>query len=182
MLDNSQPLAYSSRTAPHCAVGIDVLIGAAKVACDCIATFLSSVLASLWQVGRGSRKARWCSTSTSTPFRPAALIDVGLSGFNLKLEQHIMTTLHRAPTRTTTATPFFSINSAGDKLFSINPNIDLLDALEQASVFLEAALHDAINASALADHQLHSVSFLIELTKSIVDSAAQTLINERSAA
>jgi DNA repair protein RadC len=83
MFDNTISRAYYPVTAPHWAVGLGILIGAAKVACVCIAAFLSSLFASLWQAGRGSRKARWCSTSIPTPFRPATPFGIELVGFNL---------------------------------------------------------------------------------------------------
>lgn len=72
---------YSAFAAPHWAVGLRGLFGAMRVAN--FATFFTSVLCLLWQVGRGSRKARWCSTSPRTPLWLATQLRGWLVSFNL---------------------------------------------------------------------------------------------------
>lgn len=182
MFDNHKTLAYSACTAPHCAVRFGSLWETAYSRCvKAIGFFIALRCPVMGGLG-GEPKGSLVFPQSSNPLSSAHPFGSVVVGLNQLTGNDNMTTPKHAPTRTTTATAFFNINAAGEKLFSINANIDLLDALEQASVFLSVALDDAINASVTADNKLHSVSFLIELSKSIVDSAAQTLINERSAA
>lgn len=91
---------YSAATAPHWAVGFSSLIGATKSRLFCIATFFAHVFAHLWQAGRGSRKARWCSISLLTPLWLATPFSSGVVSFNLLMEQ-IMTQATPSNTPTT---------------------------------------------------------------------------------
>lgn len=77
-----------------------------------------------------------------------------------------------AKIRTTKVHPFFSCNIDKQALFSINPNIEIDDAISQASCFLSSALK--ITEDLAVDNgsaQAWAAYYLIEISKAIIDSA-----------
>jgi hypothetical protein len=70
--------------------------------------------------------------------------------------------------RTVKHHPFFSCNPDGQKIFSVSPDIPIVDALETASSLLEGVEQKTIET-------VH----LIESCKAIIDSVVQSLKEEQ---
>jgi hypothetical protein len=85
-----------------------------------------------------------------------------------------------APVRKTQLYPFFSCNPARDALFAVREGVPALDALQQASCFLEAA-RDAAYSSASSDEPLNAMwatAYLVDVAKAVVDAAIDAMYDE----
>jgi len=72
---------------------------------------------------------------------------------------------------TTAAHDFFSCNSASESLFSVRPGVSAVNALEQVSVLLDAALSSARDAvNSCSDNSACSATYLIEMAAAVIDS------------
>ena len=67
---------------------------------------------------------------------------------------------------TTGATSFLATNSTQAMLFSVNPGIPALDALQVVSCLL----NDALNAMAAAECHCFAAERLVDMSKAVVDS------------
>lgn len=80
---------------------------------------------------------------------------------------------HDAPKGPVTrAWPFFSCSPAGDTLFSVQPNVSQVRALEQASSFLAVALSSLSVAMQEQDETAAAgARYMVTLAKALVDAA-----------
>lgn len=87
-----------------------------------------------------------------------------------------------APNRKTAFTKFFSCNPQQDALFAVNAGISAADALETASSFLATA-DNIMNAVAVEcdNHSVWSATYLVEISKAIVNAALLAINKENQA-
>lgn len=74
--------------------------------------------------------------------------------------------------------PFFSCNPEQERLFSVCEGVSILDALNQVSCFLASAQSAAESADGGDAGLIWAAAYLIEMSKSIVDSAISGLVKE----
>ena len=72
----------------------------------------------------------------------------------------------------TAAAPFLSANSEQAMLFSVNPGVPALDALETTSCFLD----DALKAMGNEENCCFAAHYLIQMSKAVVDSLLSGLV------
>jgi hypothetical protein len=79
----------------------------------------------------------------------------------------------------TSSKKFFKVNHQGDTLFQVSPGIPMLDALEQASCFLESSY--AVFSNNLEPNDMDfAAAHLIKMAKALVDSVTSSIAKGNS--
>lgn len=120
---------------------------------------------------RGAERLACALTGSPTRHAPPTTIGLVAGGFKPTYEGYTMSNASRK-IRTTKEHPFFSCSSNNQSLFTIRPNIELEAALSQASCFLASALKITEDVAFEGNSsQSWAASYLVEISKAIVDSA-----------
>jgi hypothetical protein len=81
--------------------------------------------------------------------------------------------------RTTHFKKFFSCNAGQQALFAVNEGVSILDALEQASCFLDSAEEITRQAAEECNSTtVYAAAYLVEISKAIVDAATSAIMKE----
>lgn len=90
------------------------------------------------------------------------------------------------PARKTKATPFFSCDPDRTPLFTVNPNIPVQDALNEASCFMDCVQWVLVNCAMEADGEdgrtdsrtLFALSYLTDFSKALVEACISADMKE----
>jgi hypothetical protein len=134
---------------------------------------------------RGRKTRRLSSAVTGTPTRSSRRPSLawGASAFQSTVRRPVMaiqSTGAPAPLRLKTSfIKFLPCNSDSEALFSVNPDIPALDALEQASRFIGTAREiAAVSAEDLNTEAPWATVYLLDMAMAIVDSVIETIVDE----
>lgn len=69
-------------------------------------------------------------------------------------------------------------NPDGHPLFSVNPGVDISDALEQASILLKCVTRLSMNDRPKADDR-NTLQYLLEMTSALVDASLASFAEKK---
>lgn len=119
--------------------------------------------------------ARLACASTGTPTRqvPSTIIGVMVTGIHTLFGGITMSNNTKLPIRFTKKHPFFSCNFNNQSLFTVRKDIEIDDALSQASCFLASALKISEELAIEQNSEVAwAANYLIEISKALIDSAS----------
>lgn len=118
--------------------------------------------------------ARLACALTGTPTRQVLPTNIGVlvAVYKLTYEGITMRNNTKSPIRVTKKHPFFSCNLNKQSLFTVRKDIELDDALSQASCFLASALRISEDLAIAQNSEVAwAANYLIEISKALIESA-----------